>query len=123
VRLVIPYPPGGPTDQVMRTIAEADIDVSDITRVAHVFSGQESYLKVILDPIGLRPEQGLLEFGRGLGHLTVNDQVVGLDHLVTTGQVGPGDHVLIVAHGGGVSITCAVVRIDSTPEWAGKEAI
>lgn len=45
-------------------------------------------------------------------------KIVGLTHLVETGQVGPGDHVLIVAHGGGVSITCAVVRIDERPDWA-----
>jgi 3-oxoacyl-[acyl-carrier-protein] synthase-3 len=54
--------------------------------------------------------------------MTVNDQVVGLTHLVETGQVGPGDHVLIVAHGGGVSITCAVVRIERSPEWGAAPA-
>lgn len=54
--------------------------------------------------------------------MTVNDQIVGLTHLVETGQVGPGDHVLIVAHGGGVSITCAVVRIDERPSWAAAAA-
>lgn len=106
------------TEIALRTLAEADLEPGDVTRVAHVFTGQESYLKVILDPMGLRPEQGLLEYGRRLGHLTVNDQIVGLAHLVETGQVGPGDHVLIVAHGGGVSITCAVVRIDARPLWA-----
>ncbi|UED87558.1 ketoacyl-ACP synthase III family protein [Streptomyces profundus] len=106
------------TEIALRTLAEAGLEPADVTRVAHVFTGQESYLKVILDPMGLSPDQGLLEFGRGLGHLTVSDQVVGLDHLVAEGEVGPGDHVLIVAHGGGVSITCAVVRIDRRPPWA-----
>lgn len=86
--------------------------------MAHIFTGREGYLKGILDPMGLRTEQGLLEFGRGLGHMTVNDQIVGLNHLVETREVGAGDHVLIVAHGGGVSITCAVVRIEHLPTWA-----
>lgn len=102
----------------LHTLAEADLVPADISRVAHVFTGQESYLRAILDPMGLSPEQGLLDFGRNLGHLTVNDQVVGLDHLISTSQVGPGEHVLIVAHGGGVSITCAVVRVDHLPDWA-----
>ncbi|MFF8481890.1 ketoacyl-ACP synthase III family protein [Streptomyces antibioticus] len=106
------------TEIALRTLAEAGLEPGDVTRVCHVFTGQESYLKVILDPMGLSPEQGLLDFGRNLGHMTVNDQIVGLTHLVETGQVGPGDHVLIVAHGGGVSITCAVVRIDQRPAWA-----
>lgn len=105
------------TEIALRTLAEADLDPADVTRVAHVFTGQESYLKVILEPMGLSTDKGVLDFGRNLGHMTVNDQVVGLTHLVETGQVGPGDHVLIVAHGGGVSITCAVVRIDHRPDW------
>lgn len=106
------------TEIALRTIAEADIDVAEVTRVAHVFTGQENYLKMILDPIGLHSAQGLLEFGRRLGHLTVNDQVIGLEHLVATGQLAPGDHVLMIAHGGGVTITCAVVRIEAIPFWS-----
>jgi 3-oxoacyl-[acyl-carrier-protein] synthase-3 len=106
------------TEIALRVMAEADIDSQDVARVVHVFTGQESYLKVILDPMGLNPRQGLLEYGRRLGHMTVNDQIVGLTHLVESGQVGPGEHVLIVAHGGGVSITCAVVRIEELPEWS-----
>ncbi|MGH3867805.1 MAG: ketoacyl-ACP synthase III family protein [Pseudonocardiaceae bacterium] len=106
------------TELALRTIAEADITVADITRVAHMFTGQESYLTMILDPIGLHPEQGLLEFGRRLGHLIVNDQIIGLEHLVATGQLACGDHVLMVASGAGVSTTCAVVRIDEIPFWS-----
>ncbi|MFE7750953.1 ketoacyl-ACP synthase III family protein [Streptomyces sp. NPDC057428] len=106
------------TELALRSIAEADLDVDDITRVAHIFTGRKSYLKGILDPLGLSPEQGLFDFGRRVGHMTVNDQIVGLNHLVETGQVGPGDHVLMVAHGAGVSISCAVVRIDHVPAWA-----
>ncbi|TQM79392.1 3-oxoacyl-[acyl-carrier-protein] synthase-3 [Saccharothrix saharensis] len=106
----------------LSALAEAGLGPGDVSRVTHVFTGQESYLKVILDPMGLRPEQGLLEFGRQFGHMTVNDQIVGLEHLVVTRQVGPGDNVLMVAHGGGTSITCAVVRILHQPDWADGRA-
>ncbi|MFF5858301.1 ketoacyl-ACP synthase III family protein [Streptomyces sp. NPDC012751] len=106
------------TELALRTIAEADLDVGDVTRVAHIFTGRESHLKSILAPMGLSPEQGLLDFGRRLGHMTVNDQIVGLNHLVETGKVGTGDHVLLVAHGAGVSVTCAMVRIEYPPAWA-----
>nr|WP_272918036.1 ketoacyl-ACP synthase III family protein [Actinomadura rayongensis] len=104
-------------DLATRTVAEADLDLADITRVAHIFTGQETYLKTMLDPLGFSTAHGLLEFGRQFGHLTVNDQVVGLEHLVRTGQVGPGDHVLLLAQGGGVATTCAVVAIDENPGW------
>lgn len=102
----------------LRSMAEAGITPEQVTRVAHVFTGLESYLKVILDPMGVSSDKGLLEYGRQFGHLTVNDQIIGLEHLVATGEVGPGDHVLIVAHGGGTSISCGVVAIDARPDWA-----
>jgi len=105
------------TETVLRTLAEADLEPTDVTRVAHTFIGHERYLKTVLAPLGLRTSQGLLEFGRGVGHLTVNDQAVGLEHLVATGQVGPGDHVLLLGFTVGVSAACAVVRIERTPTW------
>ncbi|POM26369.1 hypothetical protein BTM25_07680 [Actinomadura rubteroloni] len=105
------------TDLAIRTVAEADIDMSDVTRVVHIFTGLESYVKTILDPLGLSTDRGILEFARGFGHLTVNDQVVGLEHLVRSGEVGPGDHVLLMAQGAGVTVTCAVVAIDENPGW------
>jgi 3-oxoacyl-[acyl-carrier-protein] synthase-3 len=107
------------THLALKAVAEADLDIGDITRVTHVFTGQESYLKVILDPLGLGPEHGLLRFGRNLGHCTVNDQVIGLEHLVASREITPGDHVLMIAHGGGVSLSCAVLRYEEVPFWAG----
>ncbi|MFF4244888.1 ketoacyl-ACP synthase III family protein [Streptomyces sp. NPDC001822] len=106
------------TELALRAMAEADLDVSEITRVAHIFTGRKSHLRSILDPVGLSIDQGLLEFGRKVGHMTVNDQVVGLAHLVETRAVSAGDHVLIMAHGGGVSVTCAVIRVEYIPRWA-----
>lgn len=106
------------THLALKAVAEADLDISDITRVTHVFTGQESYLKVILDPLGLEPERGLLQFGKNLGHCTVNDQIVGLEHLIASREIVPGDHVLMIAHGGGVSLSCAVLRYEEVPHWA-----
>ncbi|RJQ77705.1 hypothetical protein D5S17_14915 [Pseudonocardiaceae bacterium YIM PH 21723] len=106
------------TELALATMAEAGIGPEDVTRVCHVFTGLESYLKVIIDPMGLSVDKGLLDYGRRLGHCTVNDQFIALNHLVETGQVGPGDHILIVAHGGGTAITTAALRIDRRPAWA-----
>lgn len=109
------------TEVALRVLAEADITAGDVTRVAHVFVGHERHLRHILAPLGIDTDRGLLGYGRDLGHLTVNDQLVGLHHLVMSKQVGPGDHVLLVGHGGGVSVSAAVVRIAEYPGWAGRE--
>ncbi|WP_249124799.1 ketoacyl-ACP synthase III family protein [Saccharopolyspora erythraea] len=107
-------------ETALATLAEAGIGPEDVTRVTHVFTARDAYLKVILDPIGVDPDKGLGDFGHGWGHLTVNDQIMGLEHLVETGQVGPGDHVLMVGHGGGTTITIIVVRIEYSPAWSSR---
>jgi 3-oxoacyl-[acyl-carrier-protein] synthase III len=107
------------TDLAIRTLAEAGVAPGDITRATHVFAGHERYLQQVLEPIGVPAGRGLLEFGRDRGHLGVNDHVAGLDHLVETGQVGPGDHVLMVSNGAGTGLTCGVVKIVGAPTWSG----
>jgi 3-oxoacyl-[acyl-carrier-protein] synthase-3 len=63
----------------------------------------------------------MLEFGRGIGHLAVGDQVAGLEHLVMTGQVDPGDRVLVLANGAGAALACAVIEICERPDWKAAE--
>jgi len=99
-----------------RTLAEAGLEAAQVTRAAHVFSGGEHYIASVLGPLGIDASRGMLEFGRRFGHLTSCDQVVALDHLVATGQVGPGDHVLVLGNGG-ASLACAVVEIVERPSW------
>jgi 3-oxoacyl-[acyl-carrier-protein] synthase-3 len=95
-----------------RTLAEAGVDPSRITRVTHVFSGGERYIKSVLEPLGIDASRGMLDFGRQIGHLGACDQLIGLDHLLTAGEVGAGDHVLMLGNGG-ASLSCAVVQITS----------
>src|SRR5438034_893607 len=99
-----------------RTLTEAGLEPGQVTRAAHVFSGGRRYIESVLAPLGIDASRGMLEFGRRLGHLSSCDQVVALDHLVTTGQVGPGDHVLMLSNGG-ASLACAVVEIVEPPSW------
>jgi 3-oxoacyl-[acyl-carrier-protein] synthase-3 len=96
-----------------QALDEAGVTAAQITRATHVFAGHDGYVRQVLRPIGIPPERGLLEYGRAHGHLGVNDQVAGLTHLVDTGAVGPGDHVLMLSNGAGTGLACAVVRIGS----------
>ncbi|GII82699.1 hypothetical protein Ssi03_06890 [Sphaerisporangium siamense] len=100
-----------------RALADAGVTPGQVTRATHIFSGGEAYVRAILEPLGIDPSRGVLEYGRGLGHLSVNDQVAGLNHLVETGAVGPGDHVLMLANGAGVALSCAVVEILDPVDW------
>ncbi|MEU3464085.1 ketoacyl-ACP synthase III family protein [Streptomyces sp. NPDC006733] len=100
-----------------QVLDEAGVKASDVTRVTHVFTGHPRYLRTLLDPLGIDPARGLLELGRTLGHLGVNDQLVGLAHLLETDAVGPGDHILMMGNGVGISLACALVEVIARPGW------
>jgi 3-oxoacyl-[acyl-carrier-protein] synthase-3 len=102
-------------------LGEAEVKPDDIRRVLHVHSGSIGYIRQILDPLGIDAGRGMLEFGRGIGHLAVGDQVAGLEHLVMTGQVDPGDRVLVLANGAGAALACAVIEICERPDWKAAE--
>lgn len=69
-------------------------------------------------PLDLPLEKSTWEFGRTVGHCGASDQILSLDHLVTTGRLGAGDHMLLLGTGPGVTLSCAVVKVLSAPPWA-----
>jgi 3-oxoacyl-[acyl-carrier-protein] synthase III len=103
---------------VERTLAEAGIGTSDVTRAAFMNYSREIVEQRGMLALGLPMAKSTWEFGRTVGHLGASDQIVSLDHLLTTGQLGPGDHVLMVGIGPGVTISAAVVGILADPPWA-----
>jgi 3-oxoacyl-[acyl-carrier-protein] synthase-3 len=118
------FPPGGPMDfgarlaefaarapEEFALAKKAGVPAGAITRATHVLAGAVRYVESVLAPLGIDPARGVLEFGRGVGHLGVNDHVAALHHLLTTGRLGSGDHVLVLANGVGVALSCAVLRI------------
>lgn len=104
------------TELAIQVLEESGVRADQVTRVLHVFSGTDRYIKDALKPLGIDTNLGMLDFGRGVGHLGVNDQLVGLEHLVMTEQVGPGDHVLMMCNGA-ASLASAVVSITERPVW------
>ncbi|MFD7034083.1 ketoacyl-ACP synthase III family protein [Streptomyces sp. NPDC059917] len=103
------------TEVTDRVLADAGLTMRDITRVAHSGVALEQIRNGFLDPLGIELERGTWEFNRRLGHSAGTDQIAGLEHLLTTGQVGPGDRVLLLAAAVGMEVAGAVVEILSAP--------
>jgi 3-oxoacyl-[acyl-carrier-protein] synthase-3/clorobiocin biosynthesis protein CloN2 len=103
---------------VDRTLEEAGLDLGDISRVAYMNYAREIVEQRCMAALGLPMAASVWEFGRTLGHLGASDQVVALDHLVVSGQLGPGDHLLMLGVGPGITVSCAVVQIVRTPPWS-----
>ncbi|MEU9690246.1 ketoacyl-ACP synthase III family protein [Amycolatopsis japonica] len=103
------------TESVLK---EAEVTFDEIARVAHPGFGWESLETMFLDPLGIDAERGIWDYIRKVGHAGVTEVFLGLEHLWTSGQVGPGDRVLLVSSGAGASMGAAVVEILTAPQPA-----
>ncbi|KOX05164.1 MULTISPECIES: ketoacyl-ACP synthase III family protein [unclassified Streptomyces] len=104
---------------VDRVLDASGIALSDVTRVAYMNYSREIVEQRCMAALGLPMERSTWEFGRTVGHLGASDQIVSLDHLLRTGGLGPGDHLLMLGVGPGVTLSCAVVRILHPAPWCG----
>ncbi|WP_093803023.1 ketoacyl-ACP synthase III family protein [Streptomyces sp. Wb2n-11] len=104
---------------ILDTLEEAGLRPDDITRIAHQFVGDRGVLQRLLEPFGENAaDRGVWDFGRSMGHTGANDQTSGLFHLLATGQLRAGDHVMLLGAGAGIAFSCAIVEIVASPALA-----
>jgi 3-oxoacyl-[acyl-carrier-protein] synthase-3 len=104
---------------VDRTLKEAEITLDDVARAAFPHVRRDDVEHRGVNWLGLTLADTTWEYGARVGHLGVSDQFVALDHLLATGALAPGDHLLLVGFGAGTTLACAVLRIlDIPPEYA-----
>jgi 3-oxoacyl-[acyl-carrier-protein] synthase-3 len=103
---------------VSRTLAESAIELADVTRVGYVNGSRERVEGRAMIPLGLPMSMSTWEQGRTVGHIGASDQLVALEHLVASGELGPGDNYLMLGVGPGLNIACALFEIVGTPAWA-----
>jgi 3-oxoacyl-[acyl-carrier-protein] synthase-3 len=104
---------------VDRTLKEAEITLDDVARVAFPHVRWDDVEHRGVNWFGLTLADTTWEYGARIGHLGVSDQFVALDHLLASGALAPGDHMLLVGFGAGTTLACAVLRIlDIPPEYA-----
>lgn len=94
-----------------RTLAEAGVGFGDVKRVCHPGYTEDAVDAIFLDPLGAAPEQGTWEFTSTVGHTGAADLFLALENLWRNGEVGPGDHVLLIGSTTGMEAGCAVVEI------------
>jgi 3-oxoacyl-[acyl-carrier-protein] synthase-3 len=102
---------------VDKTLQEAGLDMSGITRLAFVNWSEERVRERAAVPLGLPMSRLTWEYGRTIGHLGASDQVLSLDHLLVSGELNAGDNLLLLGTGPGANIACMAVRILHRPRW------
>jgi 3-oxoacyl-[acyl-carrier-protein] synthase-3 len=100
-----------------RVLSEAQVEVGDLTRVAFMNYSREIVQQRCMSALRLPMSRSTWEYGRKIGHCGASDQLLALDHLLGTRELGPGDHLLMLGTGPGVIVSAAMVRILSTPHW------
>jgi 3-oxoacyl-[acyl-carrier-protein] synthase III len=103
---------------VERALAESGIEARDLTRVAFMNYSEEIVEQRCMSMLDLPMSRSTWDHGRTIGHCGASDQVLALDQLLVTGQLGPGDHLLMLGTGPGVTVSSAVIKILDTPPWA-----
>jgi 3-oxoacyl-[acyl-carrier-protein] synthase-3/clorobiocin biosynthesis protein CloN2 len=101
-----------------RSLSEAEVGIDQITRVAFMNYSREAVEQRCMAALALPASRSTWNFGRTIGHCGAADQVLSLDELVKTRQLGPGDHMLLIGTGPGVVNASAVVKILESPPWA-----
>ncbi|MFX0577738.1 ketoacyl-ACP synthase III family protein [Nocardia nepalensis] len=102
-------------DTVERALKDAGVTLDDIARVVHDGFTHDAIHAIFLGPLGIEEERGIWEYTRRMGHAGPVDQIRGLEYLWRSGEVGIGDHVLLLSDAPGMEASCAVVEILETP--------
>lgn len=106
------------TEIIETTLEEAGIGLADVTR-----TGVVNIERGLLESRGMTAEgldlaKSTWEYGRTIGHCGASDQILGLEHLLATGDLGPGDYFLMIGTGPSITVSCAVIKILDVPSWA-----
>ena len=100
-------------DIMRRALDEAGIRPYEIDRVLFEHLGKDLTLLFCLK-LRLPPQRTTADFGNTVGHLGAADHIASLDNLLTTGQLSPGDRLLLVGGSTGFNVASAVLTITDT---------
>jgi 3-oxoacyl-[acyl-carrier-protein] synthase III len=101
-----------------RALSEAGITVADITRVGVIHTIREVIEDRGMHQLGVDLSKSTWDYGRRVGHCGASDHILALEHLVSTGQLKPGDHYMMLGTGPGTVLACAIIKIIEAPSWA-----
>lgn len=92
-------------------LSDAGLDLPDMARICAPHYGRRLVETQVLRPLGITEDRTMTELGLRFGHMAASDQIVALDHLLRSGDVAVGDHVLLLGIGVGMTWTAVVLEL------------
>ncbi|MFE2937767.1 ketoacyl-ACP synthase III family protein [Streptomyces sp. NPDC059255] len=108
------------SDTALAALDTAGIKPSDLRWVLVPNGDEATTRNCVMDPLGLDVSRSQWEFGCGIGHASASDQFIALDHLLRTGRLDAGDHVLLFGGAPGWSAVAVVLTLCALPSWSGS---
>jgi 3-oxoacyl-[acyl-carrier-protein] synthase III len=103
---------GDAVSSVVKTVlTDAGLDLPDLAKICAPHYGRRLVETQILRPLGITEDRTMTELGLRVGHLGASDQIVALDHLLRSGEVADGDHVLLLGIGVGMTWTAVLLEL------------
>jgi 3-oxoacyl-[acyl-carrier-protein] synthase-3 len=93
-----------------RALSDAGCQIGDIRWFVPPFVGRRLFMAHYAVPLGFDPAASLLDLGLTVGHIAAADQLFGLDHLLRLDKLKPGDLVMLIGEGVGLTLSCATVE-------------
>ncbi|MEW1956699.1 ketoacyl-ACP synthase III family protein [Kineococcus sp. NPDC059986] len=98
-------------------LADARVRLGDLRRIVvgatGLFDGGYHHHHLL----GVPADVTTWEFGRTTGHVGTGDWAAGLEWLLRSGALDPGDHVMLFGGGAGFSCTAVVLQVEAVPTW------
>jgi 3-oxoacyl-[acyl-carrier-protein] synthase III len=101
-------------DIMRRALGEAGIKSYEIDWVIIENIGADFTLMLCLLPLRLPLQRSTVDFANTVSHLGATDHIASLDNLLTTGQLSPGNRILLVGGSTGWNVASAVLTITDT---------
>lgn len=108
----------GQQDALMLALKDAGVDLADIDWFVLPHFGLRRLTAGYLRPWGIDVAATTWPWARSVGHLGAGDQYAGLEHLVLSGQLRPGQRCLLAGVGAGFTWSCAVLDVLTLPDWS-----
>ncbi|MFJ5643402.1 ketoacyl-ACP synthase III family protein [Streptomyces sp. NPDC093223] len=105
------------SETALAALDEAGVKPSELRWVLVPNGDEATTRNCVMEPLGLDVAQSQWEFGLGIGHASSSDQFIALDHLLRTGRLDAGDHVLLFGGAPGWSAVAVVLTITEQPSW------